>query len=92
MRELAKAGSTPVPDPGPEGFTYVRVGDTVRRMLAGTVPMDLKVTEVDETLIYCGARDMGWTFDRRTGAEVDTDLGWGPEEGITGSYLVGVIE
>jgi hypothetical protein len=30
----------------------------------------------------------GWTFDRRTGTEIDVDLHWGPSYGVTGSYLV----
>lgn len=66
-------------------FTHIEVGDTVKRMLAGKIPMDLKVTEITEDLIVTGG---GWTFDRRTGAEVDEDLQWGPKYGVTGSYLV----
>ena len=62
-------------------FEHVKVGDVVTRMLAGT-PMKLNVVGVTETLIDCG-----WKFDRKTGMEVDEDLGWGPEFGITGSYL-----
>jgi hypothetical protein len=58
------------------------VGDRVVRMLAGTIPMELVVTAVTEERIICGA----WEFDRTTGAEIDEDLGWGPQG--TGSYLV----
>lgn len=61
----------------------VRVGQTVVRMLGGEVPMDMKITAVTDTVIRCGA----WTFDRDTGAEIDEDLGWGPENGVTGSIL-----
>lgn len=61
----------------------VKVGDTVTRMLAGVVPMDLRVTAVDDRLIHCG----DWTFDRSTGAEVDEDLGW--DASVTGSMIVG---
>jgi hypothetical protein len=61
----------------------VKVGDTVRRMLAGTIPIDLKVTELTDDLITTGG---GWTFCRKTGAEIDEDLGWGPQG--TGSILV----
>lgn len=43
--------------------------------------MGLKVTAIDDKLIHCG----DWTFDLATGAEVDEDLGWGPDG--TGSYL-----
>lgn len=62
----------------------MQVGDTVTRMLAGVVPMPLKVTELTETLIVCGA----YTFDRATGAEIDEELGWGPAYGQTGSMLI----
>lgn len=73
-------------------FRSVEVGDTVTRMLGGEggVEMKLKVTKVDENLIYCGFDDpaQAWTFDRATGIEEDPDLGWGVESGVTGSYLV----
>lgn len=77
-------------------FEYVKEGDTVHRLLAETVHMRLKVTKVDEKLIYCGTSEspvtldptQGWTFDRKTGVEVDEELGWGPQYGITGSRLV----
>ena len=62
-----------------------KVGDTVLRLLAGQVPMKLKVTEVTDTLIVTGG---GWTFDKATGAEIDEDLGWGPPPKMTGSFLV----
>lgn len=62
-----------------------KVGDIVTRLLGG-IPMKLKVTEVDDKFIYCGPKDVGWKFDRNTGAEVDEELGWGNEG--TGSYLV----
>lgn len=67
-----------------EGFRYVRTGDVVRRMLAGTIPMDLRVSSVDERLIHCGT----WTFDRETGVEEDPELGWGVAFGVSGSFLV----
>lgn len=62
-------------------FEHVKAGDTVTRMICGTMPMQLKVTKVDETLIHCG----DWTFDRITGGEVDEDLGWTAHR--TGSVL-----
>ena len=62
---------------------HVLPGDTVTRMLAGITPMSLLVDSVDETLIHCGP----YTFDRATGAEVDEELGWGPQFGTTGSFL-----
>lgn len=62
---------------------YPKVGDTVIRLLAGQIPMELTVTKVDDELIHCGA----WTFDAEMGIEVDEDLGWGPKYGFTGSYI-----
>lgn len=58
------------------------VGHFAIRNMAG-IEMKLRITEVSDTLITCG----GWTFDRATGAEVDEELGWGPQG--TGSYLTG---
>ena len=69
-------------------FEHVRPGDVVCRMLAGTIPMLLTVTTVDDELIHCGAEGAGWAFDRVSGVEVDEELGWGPSFGISGSYLV----
>jgi len=59
----------------------MKVGDQVTRVLAGSVNMPLKVTEIDDNFIHCGP----WKFDKNTGAEVDEDLNWG--NGGTGSYL-----
>ena len=70
----------------PKDFYAVQAGFRVHRLMAGSIPMTLTVTEVTEQLIVCGG---GWTFDRRTGIEVDEDLGWGLDYGITGSQLVG---
>lgn len=63
----------------------IRVGSVVRRMLAGTIPVDLIVQKIENGVIDCG-----WTFDLATGAEIDKDLGWGPKYGVTGSYLIGL--
>ncbi len=65
-------------------FMHIKAGDTVIRLLAGTVPMKLKVERVDDTLIYCYG---GWMFDRKTGTEEDPDLEWGVKFGYTGSVL-----
>ena len=63
-------------------FEHVLPGDVVIRMLAGTIPMRLRVAKVDDTLIYCGDFDeSAWTFARSTGAKVDHTLGWGPQYG-----------
>lgn len=50
-------------------------------MLAGTIPMELKITAIDDKFIHCG----GWKFDKLTGAEIDEDLRWDNKQ--TGSYL-----
>lgn len=68
----------------------LQVGDEVVRLL-GDDPlgpsMGLRVTEVTELHIECGA----WLFDRNTGGEIDEDLGW---DGVTltGSRLVRRLE
>ena len=65
----------------------LKVGDTVTRWLAGTIPMELRVTEITDTEILCGPRDVGWMFDKATGAEIDEELGWGPPPKMTGSFI-----
>jgi hypothetical protein len=86
-----------------EALANVQPGQTVRRMLAGTIPVDLKVAAVDDEFIYCGPVPVpgappneypGWKFDRTYGYEIDEDLVWGvkgPDGILTGSYLVGVV-
>ena len=51
-------------------FEHVKAGNTVTRMLAETIPMELKVTEVTEERIVCGP----WEFDRVTGHEIDDQI------------------
>jgi len=63
----------------------LRPGDAVTRWIGGKhggVPVELKVTSVTNILIICG----DWKFNRHTGGEIDSDLGW---DGIrfTGSIL-----
>lgn len=48
-------------------FTTVKEGDEVLRLLAGKIPMKLKVTSITEERIICGP----WEFDRITGIEID---------------------
>lgn len=71
-----------------ERLKHVVVGDKVVRMLAGTIPMEMIVTAVDDDIITCSAVGSGidgWTFSRVTGGEIDESLGW---NGIyTGSFL-----
>lgn len=45
-------------------LSEIKVGDIVTRIIAGSVPMVLKVTEVDD-FIHCGP----WKFSKETGAE-----------------------
>ena len=62
-------------------FQSVKIGDKVIRILAGSIEMPLKVTDITETRIICGP----WEFSRETGGEIDEELGW---DGInTGSLL-----
>jgi hypothetical protein len=72
--------------PARPSFRGVKVGDSVTRLLAGSIPMVLVVTGVDDRFIHCG--EGGWKFDRESGLEVDEELGWGPQFGLTGSFLV----
>lgn len=60
----------------------IKAGDQVVRLLAGEIPMTLRVTDVTDDIIACGS----WTFNRATGGEIDEDLGW---DGVsaTGSFL-----
>jgi hypothetical protein len=67
----------------PVWLQFLKVGDVVTRLLAGTIPQDLKVTEIADEKIVCGL----WEFCRNTGLEIDDDLGWGPKYGTTGSYI-----
>lgn len=60
------------------------VGMIVTRWLAGVVQQDMKITAVTDEIITC---DEMWTFDRKTGAEIDEDLGWGPPPRSTGSFI-----
>lgn len=60
----------------------IKEGDVITRLLGGSIPMELKVSKVSEDFIVCGP----WLFSRKTGLEIDKDLGW---DGITvsGSYI-----
>ena len=48
----------------------MKIGGTVTRMLAGVIPMDLKITDITEDKIVCGP----WEFDKVTGIEIDEDI------------------
>ena len=64
-------------------FEELKIGDVVVRMLAGSIPMELKITDINDEQIFCGP----WAFDMKTGAEIDELLNWGPPPQHTGSYL-----
>lgn len=59
----------------------LEIGAEVVRMLCGTIPMRLKITNIDDKYIYCG----DWKFDKITGIEIDEELGW--NNNGTGSYI-----
>lgn len=61
----------------------LKVGQYVTRFLAGSIPMTLHVTSITDDRILCGE----YEFDRKTGAEIDDFLGWGPPPKMTGSYI-----
>ena len=64
-------------------FRYLQVGDQVARTAAGKPMGTYTVTALDEDLVHCGP----WTFDRVSGIEVDSELGFGPG-GLVGTWLV----
>jgi hypothetical protein len=61
----------------------LQAGSRVTRMLCGSIPQVLLVTEMTEDVIYCGS----WKFCAKTGDEIDEGLGWGPPPLGTGSFL-----
>jgi hypothetical protein len=53
------------------------VGGYVQRYLAGRIPMmELRVSSIEGGVVRCGP----WTFDARTGAEIDDLLDWNAEQ------------
>lgn len=70
----------------------VKVGDRMIRLLGGVVPVEVIVGIVNETTFKVGSADGvisvedGWTFSKKTGAEIDEDLGWDGET-HTGSFI-----
>jgi hypothetical protein len=54
----------------PYDYANLKVGDEVIRWLAGTIPMKMKVTALTNDVITCE----WWTFDRKTGVEIDDDI------------------
>jgi hypothetical protein len=74
-------------------FRHLKPGDRVTRMLAGTLPMEMQVTQNEDGVITCAAVEgdvlihAGWTFNADNGGEIDADLGWDPPRTPTGSIL-----
>lgn len=72
-------------------FENLKVGDKVTRMLAGTIPMQMFVSGLENRRIQCKPVEFPefpdyYEFDPITGAEIDDDLGWGRLQ--TGSFIV----
>lgn len=76
----------------------LKVGDKVVRMLGdGSTFMVMRIVGEQDSLWVCDNADDPlaekvpgaelWTFDKRTGIEVDAFLGWGVESGVTGTFL-----
>lgn len=66
----------------------VEVGDTVVRLMGGSVEMPLVVSKVDDQFVYCG----DYTFEREHGCEYDPDLQWGSPWRATGSIITKVVK
>lgn len=60
----------------------LKVGNFVVRNMCG-IQMRLRISKITPSKIHCG----GWEFDRKTGAEIDEELGWGAPPKMTGSYI-----
>ena len=81
-------------------FEDLKKGDKITRMLAGVVPMAMTVVVVEGDVIKCtcdgfitdpkatNQLSTTWHFNTKSGAEIDHDMQWGPQYGVTGSYLV----
>lgn len=52
-----------------EKLQMISPGDVIERMLAFSIPIYLIVQSVTDDII-----DAGWTFDRKTGIEIDEDI------------------
>lgn len=79
-------------------FTHLKVGDPFIRLLAGSIPMEMIVTKIENESLFARAKNLSyessscndeadWQFDRKTGVEIDEDLHWGPKYGVTGSFI-----
>lgn len=79
-------------------FRDLKPGDRVTRLLAGLLPMEMRVLRIEgdnlicfpvEAASYMDENDPGscYTFNRDNGGEVDLELGWNPPHTPTGSVL-----
>lgn len=78
----------------------MKIGDELTRMLGGS-PVKVKVVSIadDGKTFKVGTPEFQpsgdaeyddgclWTFDTKTGAEIDDYFGWGPPPKITGSFI-----
>jgi len=90
-----------------QGPANPAVGKRVKRLVAGDEFMDMEIVEVKDDEVVCAPVDevlgvlavdgLMYRFDRRTGAEIDDELDWGPPtpekpERWTGSYIQDIEE
>lgn len=73
-----------------QDFSHLKEGDEVWRMLAGSIPMKMRVISIKDGIIYAEPTTYGgfdvWQFKQTTGLEVDPSLEWDGEKS-TGSFL-----
>lgn len=73
----------------------IKVRQKCTRMLAGKIPMAVVIESIDKskntfmvnTEKYEMKKGHGWTFDIKTGIEIDHYLGWGPQYKRVGSFI-----
>lgn len=69
------AGSSPLSQ---EELHSIKPGDSIIRKIANKIPDTVLVCRVDDKFIYAENTTVlctyGWTFDRKTGIEVDEDI------------------
>lgn len=59
--------------------------------------MKMRVVSVEDDIIRCVPHECpdlpdSWTFCRKTGAEIDHELQWGPMYGATGTFIKELME
>lgn len=84
-------------------FRDLKPGDHVIRMLAGVLPMEMRVLRIEGDTLVCfpveasdfmNESDPGscYTFNRDNGGEIDLELGWNPPHTMTGSILKRIVK